>query len=286
MSNERYLIINADDFGMCHSTNQAISKLLLEKVISSASIMVTTPWIQEAAEIVRKHPNFDVGIHITHTSEWNDYKWGGLTHLKTLVNEFGHFPPDTQSVVEKADYEELRTEAIAQIELAYKMGIEPTNIDNHMGSLHHIPELLLELCERYNLPLRYPKQLPPELARLGDPTQHEEIINQAERKGILLPDFIKMLPFFPSDYPEDGQASRYELVKKAAENLIRGLEPGITELVSHPSLATYELKAITDTWEIRQYEFDLFRDEEFKKLLDEEGIKLMHWRDLRDQQRK
>lgn len=36
---DKYLIINADDFGMCHSQNVAIMDLLLKGSITSSTIM-------------------------------------------------------------------------------------------------------------------------------------------------------------------------------------------------------------------------------------------------------
>jgi len=276
MGNERYLIINADDFGMCHSTNQAISTLFLEKAITSASLMVTTPWVLEASSILRQHPQMDVGVHITNTSEWEQYKWGGLTNSKTLVNDFGHFPADTQSIIAHADPEELQAEAIAQIELAYKLGVDPSNIDNHMKSMHHVTEILIDLCTRYHLPLRYPKR-----SHAFLPENHQKLVSLAEQKGVLMPDFIEMLPFTP---PE-GEEPRYEITKQAAISYIRNLKPGITELIFHPSLDTEELKAITDTWSMRRFEFDVFRDQEIQSLLHSEDVRLISWRDLRKMQR-
>ena len=46
---ERYLIINADDFGMCHSANLAVMDLLKKGGITSATIMAPCPWAKEAA---------------------------------------------------------------------------------------------------------------------------------------------------------------------------------------------------------------------------------------------
>lgn len=68
MANERLLIINADDFGMCHSTNLAISTLLKEGFITSASIMMTCPWVIEAASFVRQYVTTQVGEGI---GKWN-----------------------------------------------------------------------------------------------------------------------------------------------------------------------------------------------------------------------
>lgn len=281
--NERCLIINADDFGMCYSTNQAIRTLLLEGSITSASLMMTCPWVTEAVSFLKQHPSMDVGIHFTHTSEWKHYKWGPLhTNLKTLVDKYGNFPAETETVIARADHDELREEAIAQMELALRMGVDPTNIDNHMGSMHHVMDILLELCERYQLPLRYSKNVNPLLVskyRIGP--NHEDIVHKAEKKGIVLLDYIEMLPFFPQDGAEPG----YEFTKEVAIKYIQELKAGVTELVLHPSLDTDELKAITNTWKVRRFEFDVFRDSEIQALLKKEDVRLVHWRDLRDLQR-
>jgi predicted glycoside hydrolase/deacetylase ChbG (UPF0249 family) len=197
--------------------------------------------------------------------------------MNTLVDDNGYFPADSHAIVNLADRDQLREEAVAQMEFALKLGLDPTNIDNHMGSMHHEMEILLELCEKYQLPLRYAKNG----LSFRKQENHEEIITLAEKKGILMPDYIEMLPFFA---PE-GEEPAYHITKEAAINCIRSLNPGITELIFHPSLDTGELKAITDTWQLRRYEFDVFRDIEIKALLRSEDIQLIRWRDLRTQQR-
>jgi chitin disaccharide deacetylase len=278
MLNERFLILNADDFGMCHSTNEAIDTLLTEGLITSTSLMMTCPWTLDAVTRIKKNPSMDVGIHFTHTSEWNVYKWWPLkANMNTLIDEFGYFPADTQTVINQADPDQLREEAIAQMEFALKLGLDPTNIDNHMGSMHHVMDILLDLCETYQLPLRYAKQG----HSFRTQANHEEIIARAEKKGIVMPDYIEMLPFF---VPE-GEEPKYQITKEAAINCIRSLKPGVTELLFHPSLDTDELKAITDTWSMRRFEFDVFWDKEIQALLQTEDIRLIQWRDLRTQQR-
>jgi predicted glycoside hydrolase/deacetylase ChbG (UPF0249 family) len=275
MSKDRFLIINADDFGMCHSTNRAIGTLLQEGFITSASIMMTCPWVTEAVSFVRQHPQ----IHITHTSEWEHYKWGPLRKdLSTLKDEYGYFPSNTATVIAEADPEELRKEAVAQIELAIKMGIDPTNIDNHMGSMDHVTDILLELCQAYKLPLRYPKHAHPKL----NIPHNEQLVKHAEVKGIFLPDYVMFLPFYP---PDEGFELTYDFTKDAAIQCIQELKPGITELLFHPFMDTEELKGITKTWKVRRFEFDVFRDEEIVRLLKKEEIRLITWREIRNMQR-
>ena len=75
---ERLLIVNADDAGMCHSVNQAIIASLERGLITSASVMVPPNWFPEIARYAREHPDRDFGVHLTFTSEWEDYRWGPL----------------------------------------------------------------------------------------------------------------------------------------------------------------------------------------------------------------
>lgn len=279
MSSERLLIINADDFGMCHSTNHAIGMLIAQDVISSASLMVTCPWALEAANYAKQNPSADVGIHLTFTSEWEQYKWGPLnSQLSTLTDEYGYFPADTSTVVSNADPEEMREEAIAQIELALRMGVDITHMDNHMGSMYHVTEILLDLCETYQLPLRYARYS----SMFSQHPQHKELVKLAKKKGVLILDHFEMLPFSP---PSAGVEVSYAFTKEAAICAIKTLKPGLTELVFHPSLDSRELKAITDTWQIRRFEYDVFRDEEVRSLLREEDIRLVTWREVRERQR-
>ncbi|MBS4204586.1 polysaccharide deacetylase family protein [Bacillus sp. FJAT-49754] len=276
-NNERLLIIHADDFGMCHATNQAIIQLLDEESISSTTLMVNCPWSLEAAKAAASNPKYDVGIHLTLTSEWDHYKWGPVNqngNVDTLVNEFGYFPADLEKVAQ-ADREQVREEIIAQIETALKMGVDPTHIDSHMGAYLFFMDIHINVAATYNLPLRFTKNPPPGYSL----ESLEQVAQLADSKGILYPDNVVALPFIL----KEGES--YEDSKQNAINLLKGLKPGVTELLFHPSLDTDELKGITDTWQVRKYEFDIFRDPEVKEIIREENIKVIGWRELRDIQR-
>lgn len=286
--NERYLIINADDLGMCHSSNQAIFKLFESGFISSSTLMAPCPWVKEVAEYYKSHPDIDIGVHLTFTSEWKLYKWGPVTKGKpvsSLVTQEGYFPESAEEVEYRAKREEVKEEIENQIELIRNLGIEPSHLDNHMGSLYGLNygnsflDIVFEFCERYNFPFRLPKKLDEETRnRLPREaiSSYERIIELAERKNIQLIDYLLSYPFSK----EDGED--YKTFKKKVINLLRNLKSGISELYIHPGLATEELKAINPHWEKRYMEFELFKDEEVFKVIQDEGIKLIRWKDIRN----
>src|SRR5205814_883904 len=77
-ANAKLLILHADDLGAAHSIDAASFAALDNGAISSASVMVPTPWITEVGAYARSHPNADLGIHLTLTSEWLTYRWASI----------------------------------------------------------------------------------------------------------------------------------------------------------------------------------------------------------------
>ena len=64
-NSEKKLILHCDDLGVTHSVNQAAIDLYEAGIISSAAIMVPTPWFHEIAKYGVEHPDFDLGLHLT-----------------------------------------------------------------------------------------------------------------------------------------------------------------------------------------------------------------------------
>ncbi len=88
------MIINADDFGMCHSINQAIMRTLQEGLVRSTTLMVPCPWALHAMHFLAGHPEIPFGVHLTAISDPADYRWGPLTSrekVPSLVDHLGYF---------------------------------------------------------------------------------------------------------------------------------------------------------------------------------------------------
>ncbi|GAA4838489.1 hypothetical protein GCM10023310_15350 [Paenibacillus vulneris] len=59
---DRYVLINADDFGISDSANQAIMEMFHAGAITSASIMMQGERARAAAAFCRRYPSVRVGI--------------------------------------------------------------------------------------------------------------------------------------------------------------------------------------------------------------------------------
>ncbi len=284
---ERLLIVNADDFGLCRSVNESVGRLLSDKAICSATIMMTCSWSADAVSFIKENiPNADIGVHWTLTSEWPKYKWGSLCRSRatlSLTNRDGWFPETSAEVERQADPEEVRYELIAQTEAALKAGLALTHADSHMGSLygfHSGNDLLpvaFDICARFGLPFRLPRQLMP-IGGRTIPTELQERaavrVRQADDRGIVLPDYV----IGPDYQLNDGET--YDSVKAEGINLIRNLLPGVTEWISHPSRLTDELRAFHGHPEKRGMEQRFWKDEDVRKIIAEKQVRLVGWKDL------
>jgi predicted glycoside hydrolase/deacetylase ChbG (UPF0249 family) len=284
---ERLLIVNADDFGLCRSVNEGVAQLLSDNRISSTTIMMNSSWSADAVSLIQEVvPETDIGVHWTLTSEWPKYRWGSICRNRstsTLTDKDGWFPGSVAEIEMHADPEEVRYELIAQTEAALKVGLVLTHADNHLGSLygfHSGKDLLpiaFDVCARFGLPFRLPRRLLP----VGGRTISTELlerakirVRQADDRGIVLPDYVIG--------PEYGlnAGETYEDVKAEGISLIRNLLPGITEWISHPSKLTDELRSFHGHCEKRELELIFWMDADVKKVLAEEQIRLIGWKPL------
>jgi predicted glycoside hydrolase/deacetylase ChbG (UPF0249 family) len=156
--NQVFLIIRTDDAGMSHSVNLALEKLISSGLPVSVSVMFPTPWYQETVELLKRHPDTSVGIHLTLNSEWKNYRWGpvlGRTAVPTLVDSNGYFFASSEALHQNhPNLNEVERELRAQIERAVHSGLKIDYVDYHMGTASRYPEFR-EIAERlareYNL---------------------------------------------------------------------------------------------------------------------------------------
>jgi predicted glycoside hydrolase/deacetylase ChbG (UPF0249 family) len=271
----KLLILHADDLGMSHSENAATIYAMENGSVNSASIMVPCPWFSEIAAYARNHPTADLGLHLTLNSEWNFLKWGPVatkTEVPGLVNQNGFLFSTVDSVHRSSKPAEVEKELRAQIEKAKQFGIDVTHLDSHMGALFGKPEfleVLIKLGREYKLPVM--------LSKAGFRTAFNVNLDSMVTDKDVLLDMIYTAN--PDDY------------KKGMENYYTGvfksLQPGVSIIIFHTGYDDSEMKAATinftdwgAAW--RQADFNFFTSENCKRLLKEQNIHLITWREIRD----
>ncbi len=278
-NNDRVVIIHADDLGMCQSTITACKELFVLSGISSAAVMVPCPWFLSATRLSREVENVDLGVHITLTSEWKEYRWRPISTIDVesgLFDSQGYFHAKSKEVQINGNPTYVREEINAQINRAMIAGIVPTHIDTHMGAVAH-PKFMFDYI---NAGLS--RKIPPMLFRLTknewmniglDETSAamvEMFLLNLEEQGVPLLDHLRSIPL---DVPDN----RFE----QAKDIFEALPPGITHFIIHPATETPELKAITPDWMSRVGDYQLFRDLEIHKYLKNYGIHVIGYEDVK-----
>ncbi len=287
----RAIILNADDFGMCHAANVAIGELLDAGRIDSATVMVPCPWAPEALAFAADRTDLDVGVHLVLTSEWTRYRWRPLTGGPTLVDRDGYFPAQTAAVESRAAVGEVAAELDAQLQAALAAGVDVTHLDNHMGSVYGLEtgrdflDPVFALAARHGLPFRLPRRMD------GDETDaalREKLDGAAAAADALGIEIVDRLWTHPFELAGEGTEveETYEQVRDAFVALLRAVPAGVTEIYLHPMVDGDELRAAVDfAAPKREYERRLLEDPVVLRAIEEEGLVRIGWRDLRDLQR-
>src|SRR5579872_41777 len=120
-ADSKLLIIHADDLAVAHSEDAASFDALDKRAVTSASIMVPCPWLTEVADYAKSHPDADLGLHLTLTSEWQTYRWGPVApadKVPSLLDSSGYLWPETEPGKKHIRADEAEREIRAQIEHA------------------------------------------------------------------------------------------------------------------------------------------------------------------------
>lgn len=284
----KYLIINADDFGLCTETNEAIEKIFNEGTITSTTIMAPNPGFSHGIKIAKENKNINLGMHITLNSEWK-IKCKSISskdEVSSILNEDGYFYETVVEFAKHAKGDEVIKEIEAQYKKIAENNLKITHADSHMGAVYGLTgtsfmKETLEFCAKYKLPFRFPKNLESvsSIIKMQDlpeelKAMHKEIINYANFLKVPLIDTLltNTLPF--------SEIKSYDVLRDSYLNLILNLKDGVTEIFLHPSKDCPNLSFDNPKWIKREWEFQFLLSSDIKKLIDREKIELIGWKDL------
>jgi predicted glycoside hydrolase/deacetylase ChbG (UPF0249 family) len=166
---EKWLFVNADDFGQSPGVNQGVIEAHERGIVTSASLMVRWPAAAEAAAYSKRHPNLSLGLHFD-LGEWAyiDGAWLPLYHVVDL---------DDVTAVKEEVLRQLAT-------FRHLVGRGPTHMDSHQHVHLRTPvrPILVEIARANCIPLRH---CSPEIRYRGD-------FYGQTAEGLSLPDAISV----------------------------------------------------------------------------------------------
>lgn len=252
-----YLIVRADDGGMSHSVNMALDRLIETGMPVSVSVIFAAPWYQETVEILKRHPDVAVGVHLALNAEWKNYRWGpvsGRSAVPTLVDSEGYFLPSGEALFRNnPSLGEIEKELRAQIERAKRSGLKIDYVDYHMGTAVRTAEtraIVERLAREYGLGMS---------EYFGETRGNPQYAAAPKAKG-------------------DSLAA-----------LVARLHPGFNLLVTHVGIDGPELGALADMnsespladmSKHRQGELDAITSPRFKEALERRGVSLVTYRQV------
>ena len=275
---KRVVILHADDVGMCYEANQSVQRALTQGAYQSAAAMVPCPWFNEMAAWSIAHPEHDIGLHLTLTSEWKTYRWGPVAaadKVPDLRDPLGYFFPDVQSVAQSAKPEEVAREIRAQLTRARRMGMQPSHLDTHMGTVYARPDYT-----QVYLQLAMEEQIPAMVVEMTPVTREK-----FQKQGYPITETsLKLVASYTlpklDDFHSVTEGKTYEEKRQKLLEEIRLFPPGLHEIIFHPSVETEGLKKITNSWQQRVWEDRLFADPEVLRFLKDNGIIVTNWKEV------
>ncbi|MEP7259170.1 MAG: polysaccharide deacetylase family protein [Flavitalea sp.] len=311
--NAKVIIFHVDDAGMSYSSNQGAIQSIEKGIATSCSIMMPTPWAASFAKYVIAHPAIDAGLHLTLTSEWDNYRWGPLCGKKQvpgLTDTEGALWPEVEDVVAHASAEEVECEIKAQLDRALTIGLKPTHLDSHMGTLFANEAYLkkyIQLGIDNKIPVMFPggnnKMLTaPSIEKLKATGKWKEGMalpapfdnDKARAVGKMIWDaglpVLDDLHTNSGDWkPANAEQKSPEWTRFKVQQFIASLktmQPGLAMIIVHSSDITDTFRQISASGGSRYADMMSMMDPELKAYIKKEGIILTTWREVMERRQK
>jgi hypothetical protein len=275
---------------MSLESNKGAVAALTRGAATSVSVMMPCPWVPAFVKWLKTHPDIDAGLHLTLTSEWNDYRWRPLSSQPGLADSTGNLWPTVAQVAQHASPDEIAAEMKAQLDRARAMGFQPTHLDTHMGTVYATAEFL-ERYLRLGITNHIPVMLPGGADKL---IQQQTGFSDAQvahiralgatlwNAGLPVLDDLHNFSYdwkVPDSVANDDSKLQRWRTSKYIDALTR-LQPGVTMMIMHCSDAGTHFAAISDSGPLRRGDMLAMLDPTFKKALKDQNIILTTWREL------
>lgn len=256
------LLVRADDMGITYDKTLAIIKAHKEGIVSSASVMVASPFFEEAVRLCNDNPTLAVGVHITLVASTPTRSVLSPEIVSSILTPDGFFYYDVDELNDaNPKYEEMEIEVRAQVEKAMDCGLHFVYLDWHKSGNPESPsykmrqDIIVKLC------------------------LEQQLIFGSDWEGQIYD--YKRTPFIPEHFPihifPDGKKVLYPPAPALSEKdkqlffyRLANLKPGHWIAPVHPGMAEPERNSVTD----------LLCSAETKEILIRNNIQLVSYYDL------
>ena len=270
----RRLVVNADDFGLSASVNQAVVRAHRDGILTSASLMTNEHGFDEAVALARENPGLGIGLHLTLLC---GHAALAVDRIPGLVDETGKFGSNPASLgwryyFEKNLRAQLRDEIHEQFARFRCTGLPLDHVNGHLHMHLHptIFQILMQDAEKLGIerlrltsdPLRLNARLA--RGRWGYRLLHAGIfalLGSRVRPVLRARGIRHTRQVF-------GLLQHANVNEEFILRLLPALPPGDSELYSHPSLDDF------------RNEFDALTSPRVRAGIQMLGIQLIRYQDL------
>jgi hopanoid biosynthesis associated protein HpnK len=246
----KFLIVNADDLGLCEAVTTGIVEAHRQGVVTSASLMPTGRGFQSAVEQVRSLPTLDVGVHLTLVGEGPRLP---RLRIPSLVDADGRFPGGYAEFLRRflggrIRLSDVERELRAQVETCLLAGLKPSHLDSHQH-LHVLPgisRIVRRIARSYAIPgIRIPR----ETARRRHAKPLGRLVQRAVLSGLAMAAALRARSQeFRICDDMLGMSVSGRLSEEVLLDLLGHVGEGVTELICHPGRVDSQVRSEYGWW--------------------------------------
>ncbi len=276
---ERRLVITADDLGVDAATNEAIVELMRDGLVSATTLIPVAPAAGDAVDRLKAAGLGAPRLHFALSSgrEWEWAGWRPLgTDVVSLTDEDGTLPVSPAGVEHRVDAADVARELHAQLDWMARLGLRPTGLDSHAGTLYgfqgrSLADLAVDFCAAHDLAFRLPRKLLTvlQLTVRGLRGAHRRAVGLADERGVALPETLI------SAWLPGRMVLTYAQLRAEVIGQLRGLPPGTSELMVHPAPRAAATRMLPSDGRKRMWELRLLRDPVLHRELHRERISIV-----------
>jgi len=294
MSTTKYLIVNADEFGLTEQVNQGIIEAHQKGVLTSTTFIVNMWSFEDAVALANANPTLATGLHLNLTDGAPISNSEAVSSLVDTGGRFHHRGELLRRLIAgRIKSRDVREELRAQIGKLHAAGISPTHLDSHQSTFMFptLFRIVVELAAEHQLPIRLPQEqmmfhsTQTLFRHLGSPRLWKKVAMWSicevmrrglERRGIpTIRRVASTIGTFENTHNNSITLDTYQLI-------LRSIGDGISELMTHPGYADDRLASfVWGGWpeaRRREQELAVLCDSRLSKMIASQDIQLINYR--------